>query len=500
MRSHKPGGREFLAAVYRGLLGAFPAGFRAEFEDEMVDVFRERLDSAAASGVPAMLALLLRETGGLVAGGLRVQLYSRAERPVLLVAAGGEVVAGGRPRWVTGLIYGVFLLALLFVVVYAGLVTGLIPLPVGGEGRTAPHVAVLVDLDGDGHLDLVAGNDQHLGPVDDPIWWNDGEGNFTGRPQMLEESIPGSYHITTGDFNSDGREDILFGRFGSGWLMLNEGQRQFAPGREIMAHAMYIGPVDVAAGDLDGDGDLDALIAVCCGTVSFGSANSTYYAPEQRVFLNDGAGNLNAVPGSLSDFGTRSVALGDLDGDGDMDAFFGNSFSARDADPTMSRDEPNTVWLNDGRGGFSDSGQRLGELGTTAIALGDVDGDGDLDAFTGHNGPSEVWLNDGAANFSDSGQRLGDGLARFVFLEDVDVDGDLDALVEGSSWRGSVRLWLNDGAGRFTPGGRVTYPSDCAAAPGDVDGDGDIDIIAGCVERAVRVWRNDGAGRFIRNY
>jgi hypothetical protein len=495
-----------LTAVYRGMLRAFPAGFRAEFEAEMVAVFAARLEAATQEGAMAALALLLREAGGLAAGGLRARLYTRAERPVLLAAAGGEVVADGRSRWVTGLIYGFVLLALLVIGFIVGLSTGLLPFPAGGEGRTATHVAALADLDGDGDLDVVAGNDQHLGPVDDPIWWNDGQGNFDGPPQILEESVPGSYHVATGDFNGDGREDILFGRFGSGWLILNEGARQFSPGKEIRAHEMYIGPVDVAPGDLDGDGDLDAFIAVCCGTVAQGGPSNVHYPPRHRAFLNDGAGNLTAVLGSLGDLGTRSVALGDLDGDGDLDIYMGNSFSTRDADSTSSSNEPNTVWLNDGAGRFTDTGQRLGDLGTNAVALSDLDGDGDLDVFAAHRGPDDpwsgpaaVWLNDGAANFNDSGQRLGDELARFVFLEDVDGDGDLDALVEASRWRGSVRLWLNDGAGRFTSGGRVTYPSDCAAAPGDVDGDGDIDIVAACVEREARVWLNDGAGRLIRN-
>jgi len=121
--------------------------------------------------------------------------------------------------------------------------------------------------------------------------------------------------------------------------------------------------------------------------------------------------------------GSQDVALGDLDGDGDLDAFVVNS------------NGHNTVWLNDGRGHFGDSGQMLGYSIGHAIDLGDVDGDGDLDAFVGNNGANEVWLNDGGAqggtpgNFTDSGQTLGNSYARVVSLADLDGDSDLDAFV-----------------------------------------------------------------------
>ena len=94
------------------------------------------------------------------------------------------------------------------------------------------------------------------------------------------------------------------------------------------------------------------------------------------------------------------VALGDLDGDANLDAFVANYGSGGKA---------NTVWLNDGSGTFTDSGQQLGSSDSYHVALGDVDNDGDLDAFVGNFGPNRVWLNQGGTigAFSESGQNLG---------------------------------------------------------------------------------------------
>ena len=76
------------------------------------------------------------------------------------------------------------------------------------------------------------------------------------------------------------------------------------------------------------------------------------------------------------------MSLGDVDGDGDLDAFVAN-FS-----------QGNRVWLNDGSGSFTDSGQSLGTWWSYSVSLGDVDGDGDLDAFVANwNQGNRVWLN-----------------------------------------------------------------------------------------------------------
>ena len=232
---------------------------------------------------------------------------------------------------------------------------------------------------------------------------------------------------------------------------------------------------DVTLGDLDGDGDLDAFV------VNRDQGN--------RVWLNDGSGNFSDSNQSLGDHDSRSVALGDLDGDGDLDAFVTN------------RDQDDRVWLNDGSGNFSDSNQSLGDHDSRGgVSLGDLDGDGDLDAFVANSSAqgNRVWLNDGSGDFSDSGQSLGDHASRSVMLGDLDGDGDLDAFV-AIVGKGN-RVWRNDGSGNFTDSNQSLGDHySFGVSLGDVDGDGDLDAFVAngaFVNQSNRVWRNDGSGNF----
>jgi len=193
---------------------------------------------------------------------------------------------------------------------------------------------------------------------------------------------------------------------------------------------------------------------------------------------------------------TFQVALGDLDGDGDLDAVFANMAANHSA-----------VWLNDGGGQFEDTGQQLTQQGH-GLDIGDLDGDGDLDAFitcahfNGAGKPSIVYFNDGRGTFQESGQDLGDaGLSgNGVNLLDIDIDGDLDAhVVYYEMGAGEPdRIYLNDGQGGFTDSENA-FPEQVIAW-GDLDSDGDVDIFAKTTGQGYKTLINDGYGGFTTDW
>lgn len=351
-------------------------------------------------------------------------------------------------------------------------------------GTNATLALVLVDADIDEDLDIITGNQGQSNNT----WINNSSAEFSNSGQALDANTTTAGNttaVTYADVDGDNDMDMIAADFAQGnRVYTNDGLGNYTNSGQNLGTR---NSTSVAAGDVDGDGDTDFVIG------NHGEANT--------VWINQGGAQLGTA-GDFADNGqalgsaaTTSVALGDVDGDGDLDLVAGNNGAG------------NTVWINQGgaqagiQGNFSDSTQALGTAATTSVALGDVDGDGDLDLVAGNDGQSNaIWINQGGiqagimGSFSNSGQFLGTANTTAIALADVDSDNDLD-IVAGNNGQGNT-IWTNN-AGIFTDSMQsLGTAATTSVALGDVNGDGNIDLVCANSGAANTVWLNDGSGTF----
>ena len=360
------------------------------------------------------------------------------------------------------------------------------------EGPPRVQDIALGDLNGDGYLDaylaITPDGEPYIHP--DSLLLNDGQGGFIDSGQNFGASA--SFSVELGDVTGDGLLDLVVGWYGVK-VYRNYGGGTFRGHYSVSDVQDGIYSLHIALADLNNDGYLDVFGAGCCGggiPDNHGGMSQVIF-PTSQAWVGNGAGTFSTTRQSLGQLGSQAVALADLNGDDTPDAFLVN-INRMDASMNTSRGAPNTVWFNDGLGNFTDSGQQLGHEESYAIALGDVNGDGFIDAVVGNRAPDEIWFNDGQGNFTDSGQRLGNGLTYSLFLADLDGDGDLDMVTGGET---NAQVWLNDGAGQFSQGQQMGYNEYEAIAVGDVTRDGLLDIFVGGVE-SYQVWCGEGDGWF----
>lgn len=216
--------------------------------------------------------------------------------------------------------------------------------------RTQAHDAEFGDLDGDGDLDVFVG----IWGNRNRVLINDGSGDFAART-ILNDQLLNSVSVSLGDLDGDGDLDAFTASFpGVDQFFFNDGNANF---EMRLAPDGYSNSQDAQIGDLDGDGDLDVMIV----------GGDDYGLDEMRILLNDGSGNFSVSPYSLElpDVGT-DLALADLDADGDLDAYV-THFNTVDS-----------LLINDGSGAFSYSGVAGTDFISSGVAIGDLNGDGDI--------------------------------------------------------------------------------------------------------------------------
>jgi hypothetical protein len=371
------------------------------------------------------------------------------------------------------------------------------------------NTMALADHDQDGDLDLFWGDFFERGLLLIENTGSCAAPSLRGRPVPFPPGDPlltSGYNAPTyGDVDGDGWGDLVVGVLGGAFnpnrttvanlhlLARDRGGRWVGRTSQLLP-VLDVGSESVPAlVDLDQDGDLDLLLANKIDPTE--QSVGRIYRVENAGARGRPALRLSGVLPVGATF-HPAPAFGDLDGDGDPDLLLG-SWSARVGYYRNDGGEPVPAFVT-----VDTALVTITRGSNTTPALGDLDGDGDLDLMVGEaSGALNFYRNEGdrgAPRFvlvSDTFEEMDVGRRSAPALADVDRDGDLD-LVIGSD-AGGVFLFRNEGtrtAPRFVrdPGFRLDVSPLSTPAFGDVDGDDDLDLVVGGVGGGVMYFERVG--------
>jgi VCBS repeat protein/List-Bact-rpt repeat protein/FG-GAP repeat protein len=308
--------------------------------------------------------------------------------------------------------------------------------------------------------------------------------------------------IAAGDFNGDGKADLLIAASSGSWsceLNLLTGRRTcsnppptynllFLSGngdgtfQSSQCCTLAAGMAPLVAADFNNDGNLDVAASSGKGVAIFlGNGSGTFQSP-----VTYGAGS-----------GAGTLATGDLNGDGKLDLTVTNAAGGV------------SVLLGNGDGTFQTAVNYAAGPGLSGIAIGDLNGDGKPDVVVSNNvgvangapaGAVTVLLGNGNGTFGPEAPelQLGGQIPLSVAVGDFNGDGKLDYVVADYAASPGVNVLLGNGDGTFQPVDfiAVTQGNPAGVATADLNGDGKLDLAVANGSTGALVLLGNGDGTF----
>jgi hypothetical protein len=382
----------------------------------------------------------------------------------------------------------------------------------------SPNSAAVGDFNGDGKLDLAVADGGFGAKAPGEVAILLGNGDGTLRP-FAKYGVGDFGSIVAGDFNGDGKLDIAVTQLDNLGLLilLGNGDGTFLMGAD---YKLSGAAGALVRGDFNGDGKPD--LAVSSGQILLGNGDGTFHFgppfqpypvnalavgyfnrdrvqdlavaayPGIVILLGSGQGTFQRVVTFPDPASPASVAVGDFNGDGNIDLAVSNIDQA-----TV------TIYLGDGHGSFQTGGSYSTGDYPYGLTAADFNQDGKLDLATVNwEGSISILLGNGDGSFR-AGPTLAVGQTSYpsaAVAVDLNGDGKPD-LVVNDGYENQLYIFLGNGDGTFQAPVLYNVPKLVSVATGDFNGDGIMDLALSTAPTSAGglglvIWLGNGDGTF----